>query len=125
MSEQPLNPTYRVTCPWCNNALYPIAFTPESAPWVCVVCSNAWWAAELSEEARKRFRPAVCDFGIGPGLLELQAKVLQEREEARARGTSVRHDQVQLLPLYVLQRLPQEEGEFGDLVKREIARKAG
>jgi hypothetical protein len=125
MSEElALIPNYRLTCPWCNGRLYPIAFTPDSAPWICVICSHAWWVAELSEEARKRFRPAMCDFGFGPGLEELQEKVKLEREEARARDTSVRSDQIQLLPLYVLQRLSRE-GRFGELVQLEITRKGG
>lgn len=125
MSEQLLTPAYRLTCPYCNGALYPAVFTPESAPWVCVICHNAWWAAELTEEARKRFRPALCDFGIGPGLLELQQQVLEERDQARAHGTSVRSDQIQLLPLPVLQRLQLQEDAFGDAVRNEISRKGG
>lgn len=118
-----VNPNYRLTCLYCNGVLYPAVFTPESAPWICVICHNAWWVAELSEEARARFRPAYCDFGIGEGLLELQEKVLQERKEARLRGTSVRSDQIQLLPLHLLQHLPRE-GAFGDLVALEITRKS-
>jgi hypothetical protein len=120
------NPTYRLTCPWCNGVLYPIAFTPESAPWVCVICSHAWWAAELSETARKQFRPSFCDFGWGAALEPLQALVEQEREAARARGTSVRSDQLQSLPLSILQRLPGPTTEgFGELLKLEITRKGG
>lgn len=119
-------PTYRLTCLYCNGALYPVFFTPESAPWLCPICSHSWWAAELSEPARARFRPATCDFGIGPGLLELQELVHQEREVARARGTSVRADQLQLLPLYILRNLPLPTTEkFGDLLKLEIIRKGG
>lgn len=127
MSEEALSitPNYRLTCPYCNGALYPAVFTPESAPWVCVICHYAWWAAELSEEARKRFRPALCDFGIGPGLHELQEKVLAERDEARTHGTSVRSDQVQLLPLQQLKQIPPQPNAFGDLVKIEITRKGG
>lgn len=120
-----VTPDYRTTCPYCNAVLYPAVFTPDSAPWICVICHHAWWATELSEEARKQFRPALCDFGYGMKLVELQEKVLAEREAARARGTSVRSDQVQLLPLHLLQRLPQDEGEFGDFVKIEITRKGG
>lgn len=119
-------PTYRLTCPYCNGHLYPAFFTPDSAPWLCSICHQAWWATELSEEARARFRPALCDFGIGPGLLELQALVLEERELARARGTSVRADQLQLLPLNILQNLPLPATEgFGELLKLEITRKGG
>lgn len=125
MSEPSLDPMYRLICPYCNGHLYPNAFTPESAPWVCVICNHSWWAAELSAASRARFRPALCDFGVGPGLLELQDAVLQERDEARTRGTSVRFDQVQSLPLYVLHRLPQRDDDFGALVKREITRKGG
>lgn len=119
-----LNPNYRLTCLWCNGALYPVAYDPDSAPWLCVICAHSWWAAELTEEARKRFRPAYCDFGVGLPLLELQAQVELERDEARMRKTSVRFDQVQLLPLSILKHLPQE-GEFGDLVRLEITRKGG
>lgn len=119
-------PSYRLTCLYCNGALYPVFFTAESAPWLCVVCSHSWWAAELSEKARIRFRPALCDFGLGAELLELQNLVLHEREAARARGSSVRSDQLQLLPLYILQRLPRPTTEgFGELLRLEIARKGG
>lgn len=124
--NEDINPAYRVTCPYCNGVLYPAAFTPESAPWFCSICHYSWWAAELTEDARKQFRPALCDFGVGPKLLELQEKVLAEREEARARGTSVRHDQVQLMPLYILKQLPGPTTEsFSQIVKIEIARKGG
>lgn len=127
MSEDlDLTPTYRVTCPYCNGALYPAFFTPESAPWLCVICHNAWWAAELSEKARTIFRPALCDFGIGEDLAFLQQLVIAERGVARARGTSVRSDQLQSLPLYILQRLPGPTTEgFGVLLKLEIVRKGG
>lgn len=119
-----LTPTYRTTCPWCNGQLYPIAFTPDSAPWVCIICSHSWWATELSEDARKQFRPSFCDFGFGPVFEALHEKVLAEREEARARKTSARSDQIQSLPLPVLRHLPQGDDEFGALVKREITRKS-
>jgi hypothetical protein len=119
-------PTYRLTCPYCAGALYPAFFTSESAPWLCVICHNSWWASELSEAARKQFRSALCDFGFGQSLLELHDLVLQERESARARGTSVRVDQLQLLPLHILQRLPgPTTKEFGELLKLEISRKGG
>jgi hypothetical protein len=127
MSEDLLQPTYRLTCPYCNGHLYPAFFTPESAPWLCSICHNAWWAAELSEGARKMFRPALCDFGINFTMLDsLQNVVLRERDEARARGTSVRSDQLQLLPLDILQHLPGPTTEiFGELLKLEITRKGG
>jgi hypothetical protein len=115
-------PTYRLTCPYCNGALYPNAFTPESAPWLCSICKHSWWAAELSEKARKQFRPNLCDFGYGQLLEDLQNEVLAERDEARIRGTSVRLDQLQLLPAIGLKQLPQV-GKFGDYVKLEIKRK--
>jgi hypothetical protein len=68
----------------------------------------------------------MCDFGIGPELLEQQNFVLREREAAQARGTSIRSDQLQLLPLYILQRLPLPTTEkFGELLKLEISRKGG
>lgn len=125
MTEVALNPTYRVTCPYCNGQLYPIAFTPESAPWACSICHYAWWASELTEEARKIFRPFYADFGFGPKTVELQEKVQAEREEARVRGTSVRMDQLQLLPANILRRLPESETDFGDFLKLEITRKGG
>lgn len=126
MNEELSNPTYRLTCPYCNGALYPVSFTPESAPWLCVICAHSWWAAELSETARKIFRPALCDFGIGEPLATLQEAVLAERDEARARGTSVRSDQLQLLPLYVLKQMPKRTTKvFGKLLKLEITRKGG
>lgn len=126
MSEELLlTPDYRTQCLWCGGQLYPIAFTPESAPWVCVICHQAWWAVELSEAARSRFRPALCDFGFGPGLDVLQQLVIQERDDARLRETSVRSDQVQSLPLYVLERLPRDATPFGEMIGQEIKRKGG
>ena len=120
-------PTYRVTCPYCNGHLYPAFFTPESAPWLCSICHNAWWASELTEQARKLFRPALCDFGIDYGLRDtLEKTVITERDDARARGTSVRSDQLQLLPLSILQRIPRPTTEgFGGLLQLEITRKGG
>jgi hypothetical protein len=117
---------YRLTCPYCNGALYPVFFTPESAPWLCVICNHSWWATELSEKARARFRPELCDFGFGEELAAQQDLVLKERDAARARGTSVRSDQLQLLPLYILERLPRPTTEgFGELLQLEITRKGG
>jgi hypothetical protein len=118
----PFQPKYRTTCLYCNGVLYPIALDPESAPWVCVICNHSWWAVELSEESRKQFRANLCDFGFGPHLQILRDKVLVERGEARRRGTSIRLDQVQLLPLSALKRVS-SEGEFGAFVKEEITRK--
>lgn len=120
-----MTPDYRTTCPWCNGALYPIAYTPDSAPWLCIICGHSWWASELTEKARKQFRPAFCDYGFGPALEPLEAAVVAEREEARARKTSVRSDQVQSLPLPILRLLPKSGDEFGAMVEAEIARKGG
>ncbi len=128
MSEELLHtPNYRLTCLYCNGALYPVFFMPESAPWLCTICHHSWWATELSEQARKMFRPALCDFGINYDLVDtLHKAVFMERDNARARGTSVRTDQLQLLPLHILQRLPRPTMEsFGEMIQLEITRKGG
>ena len=121
-------PTYRVTCPLDKLTLLPVVLGPDSAPWFCVGCRTSYWAAELSETARKQYRPAVRDFGYGAPLEQLQRDVEAEIAEAVIRGTSCREDQIGLLPMAGLQRLvddPRIHGSFRPLVTAELTRKGG
>lgn len=121
-------PTYRVTCPLDKLTLLPVVLRPDSAPWYCVGCRYSYWAAELSEAARKQYRPAVRDFGYGEPLEQLQRDVEAEIAEAVIRGTSCREDQIELLPLVGLQRLaddPRVHESFRAKVTPELIRKGG
>ena len=121
----PSTPTYRVTCPWCNGALYPVVLDPASAPWVCVICRHGWWVAELVESARVHFRPAFCDFGFRDPARQITADVIDERMVAHERNTSCRSDQLALVPLSGLQIITTTDAAFEALVQAEIIRKGG
>lgn len=108
--------------------LLPVVLDPRSAPWFCLRCRHSWWAAELSETARKQFRPSVRDFGFGEPLAQLQRDVTAEVDEAIARGTSCREDMLELVPLVGVARMandPRIAEEFRPKVKAELARKGG
>jgi hypothetical protein len=92
----PTQPTdYQPTCPRCESTLYPIVLDPDSAPWFCARCRRAWWVAELRERAA--YQPLRDDFGFGEGQWAIDRAVETERQEAHARGSSCRPDQLSLL----------------------------
>lgn len=75
---------YLTSCPKCGAQLQPHVGPGQDAPWLCVGCARGWWCAELTTEARARFRPRYNDFGHGlvPGVTE-------ERDAAVARKHSI------------------------------------
>lgn len=118
---------YRTTCLVDGQVLLPIVLDPHSAPWWCLRCRHQYWVAELTEDARKLFRPSVEDFGYGAPLQLLQDLVAREHDEAIARGTSCREDQLAYIPYVGLQRMkhdPRIHPDFRAKVDLEAARKA-
>lgn len=51
--------------------MVPFVGDGQSAPWLCTHCGHGFWCAELSADARARFRPRLRDFGhwLVPGLV--------------------------------------------------------
>jgi hypothetical protein len=91
-------PTYVTDCPNCGRELVHLVGVPEHAPWLCDFalggCGRAWWPAELATDARLAWRPQYWDHAGHPihgwGFVpEIHARCLNERDDARARGTSV------------------------------------
>ncbi len=70
-------------CPLCGAPMARTASHAHSAPWLCAPCKRAWWEAELTKEARARFRPSVRDFGHDPTI---RKAVERERERALIRS---------------------------------------
>jgi hypothetical protein len=121
-------PTYRTKCPIDGFELLPVALDSTVPPWFCMRCRHSWWVTQLSEDARKQFRPAVEDFGYGPELEALEALVATEKQEAETRGTSCREDQIELLQAPTLRWMaldPKIHEDFKASVKPELARKGG
>ena len=121
----PTQPTdYQPTCPRCESTLYPIVLDPDSAPWFCARCRRAWWVAELRERAA--YQPLRDDFGFGEGQCAIDRAVETERQEAHARGSSCRPDQLSLLSTQLdwLQAAQSVlDPEFHSQVVREAIRK--
>ena len=111
--------TYLTSCPKCGAQLTPIAVHPDSTPWACYECHLGFWVSELSHEAREMYRHQLHDWGHGAAPNALRAKVLEERNEARNRGTSALPEHLGMLPkdhLKRLQRLVLHK-DFAKLVK--------
>jgi hypothetical protein len=104
--------------------LYPIVLDPDSAPWFCARCRRSWWVAELREHAA--YQPTRDDFGFGEGQWAIDRAVETERQEAHARGSSCRPDQLSLLSTQLewLQAAQSVlDPEFHSQVVREATRK--
>jgi len=100
-------PTYPTKCLACGHALDPVALDPDTAPWLCPVVHpglRGYWACELSSQA-PAYRSQHADFGFGAPAIALRALVDQEHAAAVTRGTSLREDQLGLVPAAVLTRL--------------------
>jgi hypothetical protein len=92
-------PEYHLSCPHCGALLEPYVGTPESAPWLCQNCRRGWFAAELTPEARKAWRPLEKDHhGLDhDAFMQIDLDRHLEIDEARKRNTSARHDHLALL----------------------------
>ena len=101
-------PNHPVTCPKCGGQLQPVALDPNTAPWLCPICSRGFWASELTNESRALHRPNHDDFGFAP--VALRASVELEIADAQTRGTSLREDQFTLTPTQVLDSLATRPG---------------
>lgn len=118
----PSQPTYQVSCPRCGGPLDPIALPdPQACPWRCPLCCLGWFAAELSPHARSLYRPVHNDFGFGGGRLSLVALVDQELAAAHVRGTSLREDQLSLVPIGALKVLKVRDASFAALIAQVLA----
>ena len=80
-------PTHLLECLKCGFQLEHHAGLPDSAPWWCRNCYHGFWIAELSADARARYKGGH-DFGHGPEAIALRLAVERERDAARERGTS-------------------------------------
>ncbi len=100
-----MSPSHLMSCPSCGAQLTHFVGHPDAAPWICAPCQRGFWAAELSHEARARYRPLFHDWGHGPEAVTLRASVLAEREVARRRGTSALPDHLPLMNVKELQHL--------------------
>lgn len=72
-------------CPICGGPLTKTVGNPETAPWVCPPDHRAFWEAELTPDARKKFRLSVRDFGHHPAVRQAAA-VERERSHVRSKG---------------------------------------
>jgi len=116
----PTAPTYLTTCPNDGAPLQPVALDPDTAPWLCNVCRRGWWVSELQTSARSAWRVQFQDFGFGDTMLSIREQVRQERVEAVTRGTSLRPEQLLVLPpeqLKGLRLVPGLSSDFMAVVK--------
>lgn len=116
----PSQPVYPTTCPRCSSQLQPVALDGQSAPWLCGQCRLGFFATELSADARRLYRPRHSDFGFGAPAIALRAAVDQEQAAARTRGTSLREDQLSLVPAASLKALKVTNQAFAALVAQAI-----
>jgi hypothetical protein len=94
-------------CLICGQLLQPVALGPEHAPWLCNHCHRGFFHEELAR--RGYWRRYYRDFGHrGP----VQAAVQVELVEAQVRGTSLRPDQLGLVPKEVLLALLAQRAPF-------------
>ena len=120
-----MDDAYHRLCPLCGGQLTAIAGAPTTPPWGCFVCRQAWHVGELTQEARACFRREQRDWGY-PGTKghERVRKAVQiEREEAHVRGTSLRTDQIGLVPKATLLALSKRRlsSGFSDLIAPPVA----
>lgn len=94
--------TYIATCPHCGAALSPVAGHHSWAPWLCYACSRGWFVAEL---VHREGWDRVTASWHHDARRDLEALVHKELHEAHERGSSLRHDQVTILALEVLEAL--------------------
>ena len=94
---------YRTDCPRCGKELQPVALDADTAPWLCNDCHRGFWSAELTDVARARYRPARHDWGLGTPAQALRRSVQTEWLAAHGRGTSLRPDQLRMVPRTVLE----------------------
>lgn len=85
---------YLTSCPLCGGPLSVHVGPGQNAPWLCNGCRRGWWCAELTADARSRFRSQHADFGRDGTVA---AAVAVERAEALSRGHSV-HPSLARLP---------------------------
>ena len=114
---------YRIGCPKCGKALMPVALGPDTAPWLCADCARGFFTVELTEEARAQYRPDKDDWGHGTPATTLRSKVTDEWVKAQVRGSSLRHDQLDLVDKDTLSRLADApvHPDFAAAVKGELA----
>ncbi len=90
---------YHARCLLCGGHLIPAVGSAATAPWRCPVCFVAFWAGELTPEARSAWRKHHRDFGPSntDSARVVRSAVKAEMEAAAARGVSLRPDQLGLV----------------------------
>ena len=98
---------YQTTCPICGSALVPNVAGPHTPPWRCNECLQSWWVEELRAEARKAFRIVQRDWGPSNTAVAkaVRTNVHNELAVAVNRGTSLRQDQLGLVPKTMLKHV--------------------
>lgn len=104
-------------CPHCGNELTPIALGPDTAPWLCAGCHRGYFNAELTSEARARYRPAARDYGTGKGKVAIRQAVELEVQAARLRGTSALPEHLPFLTVPNLRGVANLRGVQPDMAK--------
>lgn len=118
---------YLTTCLSCGAQLQPVVLGPDSPPWLCgpTGCAHAFWACELSPDARRAWKPTRRSFHswAHPVLDEGRRA---EFVAAHRRGTSALPEHLPLLSVAQLQALssnPRLEASFLSLVQAALKAK--
>ena len=103
-SQASTTTSYSPTCPECGATLQAVVLDPDTPPWVCTISHLGWWVSELQTPVRSEWNSRTRSFHFR-SLPALREAITQERATAAVLGTSVRVDQLNLLPLTALQAL--------------------
>lgn len=98
------------TCPNCGQEMEVVVLGPQCAPWVCRMCARGFWVSELTDAARKMYRPQSHDWGFGEEAVQLRQQVTMEVVDAMMRGTSLRPDLLPLVPRSAIVALIRQGG---------------
>jgi hypothetical protein len=100
-----------------------VVLDPQCTPWVCRMCARGFWTSELTNAARKMYRPQYHDWGFGPEAVQLRQQVTMEVVDAMMRGTSLRPDLLPRVPRHTIEALvPQVRPAFRELLKQYVAK---
>ncbi len=84
-------------CLHCGAPLQWTALAPDVTPWVCLICHHGYWHSEVTAESRQAYNPAI-KYWEPDYQPVLHQAIDQERTHAVMRGSSLRPDQIGLVP---------------------------